>query len=265
MRENRIALSPNRPDSVVGVLEADEHGWTISAGGDPISVHVKEVDEGTECESDRDAALGAVRLLDFHIVCFSKRPGLLETDRKWLFQSDAPEEDALAEPEAARELYSNRTKTILTRRRTIAMRAVTRNRSPFGDGGPVQSPVEQWGLQDSSFRKDLDHVLDLIHVDPEVALKKARLLLKGALRNRYRSLLGDPGNKRLGEVAHDLAERGHLPRKIVSLFNLVKDLTSKPGEDPIFSGDARVAREAHLALWCVAAILDWHSRVRPTA
>ena len=248
--EGGVSIQPTRPFSLVAVLEPAEGGWDLSVLG-TIRITVKQFDEGRE--RVLDVVGKRIRLQDAHVLCIPPRAGTAVPETRWLFQAAAAAEAKLSDDTT--ELRSEKTGLVLNRKTTMVIRAFT----PQSIRMP--NPLEAWGLLDHPLRKDLEHVLDLVDVDPAVSLRKSRRLLKGALRARYRSAGGDPEALRLGQLVDDLESRGLLPPKIGAICRTVLHL-SAPGAPPVVEDKDEPAREAHLALFALTLVLQWHHRAR---
>lgn len=254
--EGGVSLQPTRPFSLMAVLEPASGGWDLSVPAGGVRIVVKEIDD--DRETDQEATGKRVRIEDSHVVCIHPRPGSNVPETKWLYQrAGATEPEEEPGDQDGTDLYSSKTGLILSRKKIMAIRAVWR-----GNGPRTPSPLETWGFTNHPLRKDLDHVFDLIEVDPAVSLRKGRRLLKGALRARYRAARGDPGDLRVGQLLSELEARALLPAKVASLAKTILDLSSAGGE-PIVPDEGEPAREAQLALWCLTLFLEWHQRSFP--
>ncbi|MBI4617322.1 MAG: hypothetical protein HY720_27175 [Planctomycetes bacterium] len=252
----RLELVSGSSPAALATLEKTGVAWRLRLAGSPVRIAVKRVDEERETEVNLATPGGAVVLEDSNLLSVPADPAHLRASFTWLFQHD---DEASTQDEDG--LYSPVRKTHLSRRRTLAIRAVLKPRNPFGGLVPVPDPVAQWGLEASPFRRDIEHVFELLDVDPAVAVKRCRFLLKGALRSRYRAAVGDPADMRVPRLARELASGGHLPTKIVGLVHALVEMTA-PGGEPVLAGAKGAEREAGVVLWCLVLFLDWHQRSR---
>lgn len=106
---------------------------------------------------------------------------------------------------------------------------------------------------------DLERAMLLVDNNPDMGLAKCRQILETTLYELHRDSLGNPGTKRLEQLIADLARQGKLPRKVLALCEVVREL-GNVGVHPIYDDEELSHREAQIALQALVIVLEWHSR-----
>jgi hypothetical protein len=141
------------------------------------------------------------------------------------------------------------------------MSKVTGNTKKGKSGGQrrVDSRVAHWGLATFSFSEDLTRVGALMKTDPDMALAKCRQILESRLHMLHAERVGPAGTKRLEQLISDLSRAGALPRKVIALCEVVREL-GNVGVHPILDDEKLGHSEAHIALQSLTIILEWYVR-----
>jgi hypothetical protein len=136
-----------------------------------------------------------------------------------------------------------------------------RPRTPLMLDEVISIRLERWGLREGPFGDELARACDLADGDPDMALTKSRKILEGCLYALHKQRIGPPGTRRLEQLIVDLGRAGVLPRKMLALCEVVREL-GNVGAHPIYDGEDLSHREAQLAVLTLTLILEWYVRRR---
>jgi hypothetical protein len=130
--------------------------------------------------------------------------------------------------------------------------------------GVLDGRVERWSLSGEPFSADLDLARALVESVPDMALAKCRQLLEGQLHLLHEARLGPAGTRSLDQLIRDLARADVLPRKVLALCEVVREL-GNAGAHPIYDDEKLTHAEAHIALQSLTIILEWYVRTQKPA
>jgi Domain of unknown function (DUF4145) len=119
--------------------------------------------------------------------------------------------------------------------------------------------ITAWRLDDSPFSDDLAQAKRLLRQHPDMGLAKCRQTLERCLHELHAERIGNPGTKRLEQLIQDLGRAGVLPRKVLALAEVVREL-GNVGVHPIFDAEGLTHREAQIALLSLLIVLEWYAR-----
>jgi hypothetical protein len=123
----------------------------------------------------------------------------------------------------------------------------------------IERRIEKAQLKATLFSRELVRVQELLRTDPDMALTKCRQILESSVYQLHKTAIGNPGTKRLEQLIADLARQAALPRKIVALCEVVREL-GNVGTHPIYDDEKPTHQEAQIALLSLIVVLDWFRR-----
>jgi hypothetical protein len=121
--------------------------------------------------------------------------------------------------------------------------------------------IRSANIDSSEYRYEILSAIQLLEFNPDMCLTKCRKILELTLYKLYSKLLGNPGTRMLDQLVSDLGRQKLLPRKVVSLCFVVREL-GNAGSHPIYDDEQLTHREAQIALLSLINILDWALRAR---
>jgi hypothetical protein len=124
-------------------------------------------------------------------------------------------------------------------------------------GAIIDGRMERWWLKGSNFFKDLARAKALLPTDPDMALTKTRQILERCMAELHEKAHGPCGTKPLEQLVRDLSRDGILPRKVLALCEVVREL-GNAGAHPICDEEKLTYREGQIALLSLLIVLKWY-------
>jgi hypothetical protein len=121
--------------------------------------------------------------------------------------------------------------------------------------------IRNANIDNSQYRDEVISAIELSEFNPDMCLTKCRKILERIVHQLHDELLGKPGTKPLEQLVADLGRHGKLPRKVMSLCLVVREL-GNAGSHPIYDDEQLSYREAQIAILSLINILDWTIRSR---
>jgi hypothetical protein len=125
--------------------------------------------------------------------------------------------------------------------------------------GVLRDRITRWGLNETPFAAQLHSALDLVQTHPDMALTKCRQILEGCVIRLHQDKIGNTGTRRLEQILGELNRQNLLPRKVVALCEVVREL-GNVGAHPLFDDETLTYREAGLALLSLFLVVEWYVR-----
>ncbi len=126
-----------------------------------------------------------------------------------------------------------------------------------------EARIRRWELDRGEHAEALQAIVGLVKTNPDMALAKCRQTLEAVLTRLYQGQVGDPRKRPLENLIRDLRNAGVLPRKLVALCEIVREL-GNIGAHPILDDEHISHREARIALSSFIVFLEWHARATRT-
>jgi hypothetical protein len=100
----------------------------------------------------------------------------------------------------------------------------------------------------------------MVSENPDMAMTKCPKILEAIAHSLFAEHVQAPGTRNLNTLINGLNQGGHLPRKILALAQVIREL-GNVGSHPIYDDETLSHREALLALAATTILLEWHVRV----